>query len=30
LRGQRPIGAFTRREEPDAYREALERLRRDL
>jgi hypothetical protein len=30
LRGQRHIGAFTRRKEHDAYREALERLRRDL
>ena len=30
LRGQRNIGDFTRWEEHDAYRKALERLLRDL
>ena len=30
LRGQRHIGDFTRWNEPDAYRQALQRLLRDL
>jgi hypothetical protein len=30
LRGQRHVGAFTRWKEPDPYRQALERLLRDL
>jgi hypothetical protein len=30
LRGQRHLGAFTRWKEHDAYKEALERLLRDL
>jgi hypothetical protein len=30
LRGQRNIGDFTRWKEPDAYRQALDRLLRDL
>ena len=30
LRGQRHIGDFTRCKEPDAYRQALQRLLRDL